>query len=743
MGDIQGLIDEKQVALFDAFDQLSRLGSDHKMEIPQMIVVGDQSSGKSSTLEAITRFRFPTGGELCTRFPTKLILRNSSKERICLSIEPGITRTTVEEREALMKFNGSPSHLRDLSGWIDKAATELGVYSGTTSNKSASSASTSHQVLRNFTDDILRVEIDQPNLPNLDLLDLPGVFQLGKGTVTEQDRKTVEKMVEMHIQSPRNVVLFVCSAPASLENSATGPIINIMLGTDSNLLNRVVGVITQPDKATHHLPQVLNMLGAKGQINRKFGWHVVKNQDTFQNSKLETRDSEEEEFFRGKDLTTVPESQKGIKALRETLKVALWDHATRELPNLVSEVEQKLANVKAELATTDRSRSTEPDQRKYLNEIAGKFQALTREACRGTYYDERPQEFYKVGSTYKTREKFFPCVDDGRPESVDKLLRGNVRSLNEAFVRVMREFGKTKVLADQASTPGDVTDETQIPTRQEVQVQGFAARKDLQTFYGPIKRESVTITQCEFENWLNQLIERWSGQEPRGEASTALVSRLLQYQSCHWSEIAKNHLLAVWRTVETFINLALAATCNENDVLKALKKYIIDEEVEKLQKESFVKMQELLNCHAQDNTGFYDSCDVFEDQRLLDITRLASATRRFFRGKDSHHGKFVPDKVIDLLISMLGGGFTPRRVIRDIAIPTFQRLLREYAGYESVDEGGNESDHEIGEERGRQTTAARVIEHVESYYKVRWSLLLFMSPNPFARVSSNQSQPNR
>ncbi len=362
---------------------------------------------------------------------------------------------------------------------------------------------------------------------------------------------------------------------------------------------------------------------------------------------------------------------------------------------------------------------------------------------RGTYYDERPQEFYKVGSTYKTREKFFPCVDDGRPESVDKLLRGNVRSLNEAFVRVMREFGKTKVLADQASTPGDVTDETQIPTRQEVQVQGFAARKDLQTFYGPIKRESVTITQCEFENWLNQLIERWSGQEPRGEASTALVSRLLQYQSCHWSEIAKNHLLAVWRTVETFINLALAATCNENDVLKALKKYIIDEEVEKLQKESFVKMQELLNCHAQDNTGFYDSCDVFEDQRLLDITRLASATRRFFRGKDSHHGKFVPDKVIDLLISMLGGGFTPRRVIRDIAIPTFQRLLREYAGYESVDEGGNESDHEIGEERGRQTTAARVIEHVESYYKVRWSLLLFMSPNPFARVSSNQSQPNR
>ncbi len=168
-------------------------------------------------------------------------------------------------------------------------------------------------MLRNFTDDILRVEIDQPNLPNLDLLDLPGVFQLGKGTVTEQDRKTVEKMVEMHIQSPRNVVLFVCSAPASLENSATGRIINIMLETDSNLLNRVVGVITQPAKATHHLPQVLNMLGAKGQMNRKFGWHVVKNQDTFQNSKLETGIRKKKSFFAERTGRQFQRARRGSK----------------------------------------------------------------------------------------------------------------------------------------------------------------------------------------------------------------------------------------------------------------------------------------------------------------------------------------------------------------------------------------------------------------------------------------------
>lgn len=87
------------------------------MELPQIIVCGNQSSGKSSMLEAISRVRFPSKNNICTRFAAEIVLRRSPHDRIEVSIEPGDSRKDEQEQQKLRAFtsesfssSGDPSH---------------------------------------------------------------------------------------------------------------------------------------------------------------------------------------------------------------------------------------------------------------------------------------------------------------------------------------------------------------------------------------------------------------------------------------------------------------------------------------------------------------------------------------------------------------------------------------------------------------------------------------------------------
>ena len=75
---LNGLCSKDQLDLLDSVDCLRSQGISHYISLPQIIVCGDQSSGKSSVLEAISGVSFPIKGNLCTRFPTELVLRKTS-----------------------------------------------------------------------------------------------------------------------------------------------------------------------------------------------------------------------------------------------------------------------------------------------------------------------------------------------------------------------------------------------------------------------------------------------------------------------------------------------------------------------------------------------------------------------------------------------------------------------------------------------------------------------------------------
>lgn len=83
-------------------DKLRELEIQESISLPQLVVVGDQSSGKSSLLEGLTGLSFPVASDLCTRFATQLVLRRTPHEQssVHISVIPGPT-TQMDEKAKL------------------------------------------------------------------------------------------------------------------------------------------------------------------------------------------------------------------------------------------------------------------------------------------------------------------------------------------------------------------------------------------------------------------------------------------------------------------------------------------------------------------------------------------------------------------------------------------------------------------------------------------------------------------
>ncbi len=81
----------------------------------QLVVVGDQSSGKSSLLESLTGIPFPRDVELCTRYATQITQRRDDVARVEVSIIPGPNESPAHKAhvEAYRPEGLSPAQFRE------------------------------------------------------------------------------------------------------------------------------------------------------------------------------------------------------------------------------------------------------------------------------------------------------------------------------------------------------------------------------------------------------------------------------------------------------------------------------------------------------------------------------------------------------------------------------------------------------------------------------------------------------
>ncbi|KAI1522465.1 interferon-induced GTP-binding protein Mx2, partial [Pyrenophora tritici-repentis] len=107
-------------ALLRKIDQLREKNVGQHVPLPQLVVVGDQSSGKSSLLESLTGVPFPRDLELCTRYATQITSRRDPESRVDIKIIAGPhasddhKKLVASYRPEIPPMEDFRSHLREI-----------------------------------------------------------------------------------------------------------------------------------------------------------------------------------------------------------------------------------------------------------------------------------------------------------------------------------------------------------------------------------------------------------------------------------------------------------------------------------------------------------------------------------------------------------------------------------------------------------------------------------------------------
>ena len=453
--------------LLDIIDSLRSQGVSRYVDLPEIIVCGDQSAGKSSVLEAISGMGFPTKDGLCTRFVTELVLRRGHNESTKVFITPGQGRYD-KEKDDLEHWQPQASIDKEgLEAVTEEAMKVMGV-----------------PITRRFYDDILRIELTGPNQPHLTMVDLPGLFRAGNKEQSDTDVNTVRSMVENYMARPRSIILAVVSAK---NEYVLQEVTSMAKHADPKGL-RTMGLITKPDtldvgseSEDHWVRLVQNT-----EVELRLGWHVLRNRNFEQRGSTSAqRDAAEEDFFSKGIWTGVNPEHCGVEALRIRLSSVLKDQIQSQLPSLVQDVENGIHECTEKLARLGPVRRTREEQLRYFLRLSEDYTSLTKQATDGTYADR----FFGL------RKKH-----DGYP----KRLRAVVQNRLLEFRQEMFLNGQSQRIADSESEGEDENENSEspcIPRSQYVEEVAchlkFSRGRELPGLFNPLIVGDLFVEQCQ------------------------------------------------------------------------------------------------------------------------------------------------------------------------------------------------------------------------------------------------------
>ncbi|OMP08249.1 hypothetical protein COLO4_06649 [Corchorus olitorius] len=350
---------EKIRPLLDAIDRLRLLMvMKEGIQLPTIVVVGDQSSGKSSVLESLAGVNLPRSQGICTRVPLIIRLQNHA------SSSPS---------ELYLEYNGKvvPVDEPHIATAINLATDEVAGHGKGISNTP------------------LTLVVKKYGVPDLTMVDLPGITRVPVHGQPENIYEQIRDIIMQYITPKESIILNVLSATVDFSTCESIRMSQMVDKTGE----RTLAVVTKADRAPEELLEKVTA----DDVNIGLGYVCVRNR-VGDESYEEARKEEAALFETHPQLSRIDKSIVGIPVLAQKLVQIQANIIARCLPVIVKNISEKLnANV-AELEKMPKALTSVADAMTAFMRIIGAAKESLRSLLWRGGFDEVPDDSAKHGT---------------------------------------------------------------------------------------------------------------------------------------------------------------------------------------------------------------------------------------------------------------------------------------------------------------------------------------------------------